>query len=55
MEVKKIYTEDLQIAKALIQRDNMVTRKYFLPTLLPSFQVHIRQLLYGLYRLQGVY
>ena len=29
MEVKKIYHEDLQIAKALIQRDNLVTRKYF--------------------------
>lgn len=29
MEIKKIYTEDLQIAKALIEKDNMVMRKYF--------------------------
>lgn len=29
MEVKKIYHEDLKIAKALIKRDNLVTRKYF--------------------------
>ena len=38
MEVKKIYTEDLQIAKALIQRDNMVTRKYFYQHCFPLFK-----------------
>ncbi|WP_337389320.1 sigma-70 family RNA polymerase sigma factor [Prevotella sp.] len=38
MEVKKIYTEDLQIAKALIQRDNMVTRKYFYQHFFPLFK-----------------
>lgn len=29
MDVKKIYFEDLRIARSLIQRDGMVTRKYF--------------------------
>lgn len=29
MDVKKIFTQDLQIAKSLINRDEMVTRKYF--------------------------
>lgn len=29
MDVKKIFTQDLQIAKSLIDRDEMVTRKYF--------------------------
>lgn len=38
MEVKKIYIEDLQIAKALIQRDNMVTRKYFYQHCFPLFK-----------------
>lgn len=38
MEVKKIYYEDLQIAKALIKRDNMVTRKYFYQQCYPLFK-----------------
>lgn len=38
MEIKKIYTEDLQIAQALIQRDNMVTRKYFYQYCFPLFK-----------------
>ena len=38
MEVKKIYHEDLQIAKALIQRDNWVTRKYFYQQCYPLFK-----------------
>lgn len=38
MEVKKIYHEDLQIAKALIQRDNLVTRKYFYQQCYPLFK-----------------
>lgn len=38
MEVKKIYTEDLQIAKALIQRDNVVTHKYFYQHCFPLFK-----------------
>ena len=38
MEVKKIYHEDLQIAKALIKRDNMVTRKYFYQQCYPLFK-----------------
>ena len=29
MVVKKIFSQDLQIAKSLIVRDEMVTRKYF--------------------------
>ena len=38
MEVKNIYHEDLQIAKALIKRDNMVTRKYFYQQCYPLFK-----------------
>lgn len=38
MEVKKIYNEDLQIAKALIKRDNLVTRKYFYQQCYPLFK-----------------
>lgn len=38
MEIKKIYTEDLQIAQALIQRDNTVTRKYFYQHCFPLFK-----------------
>ena len=38
MEVKKIYHEDLQIAKALIERDNLVTRKYFYQQCYPLFK-----------------
>ena len=38
MEVKKIYQEDLQIAKSLIQRDNIVTRKYFYQQCYPLFK-----------------
>lgn len=38
MEIKKIYYEDLQIAKALIKRDNMVTRKYFYQQCYPLFK-----------------
>lgn len=38
MEVKKIYYEDLQIAKALIKRDNLVTRKYFYQQYYPLFK-----------------
>lgn len=38
MEVKKIYYEDLQIAEALIKRDNMVTRKYFYQQCYPLFK-----------------
>lgn len=38
MEVKKIYSEDLQIAKALIRRDEMVTRKYFYQKCYPLFK-----------------
>lgn len=38
MEIKKIYTEDLQIAKALIKRDNVVTRKYFYQHCFPLFK-----------------
>ena len=38
MEVKKIYQEDLQIAKALIKRDNLVTRKYFYQQCYPLFK-----------------
>ena len=38
MEVKKIYYEDLQIAKALIKRDNLVTRKYFYQQCYPLFK-----------------
>ena len=38
MEVKKIYHEDLRIAKALIKRDNLVTRKYFYQQCYPLFK-----------------
>lgn len=38
MEVKKIYIEDLEIAKALIRRDNMVTKKYFYQHCYPLFK-----------------
>lgn len=38
MEVKKIYHEDLLIAKALINRDNLVTRKYFYQQCYPLFK-----------------
>lgn len=38
MEVQKIYYEDLQIAEALIKRDNMVTRKYFYQQCYPLFK-----------------
>lgn len=38
MEVKKIYQEDLQIAKFLIQRDSNVTRKYFYQQCYPLFK-----------------
>lgn len=38
MEVKKIYYEDLQIAKALIKRDNLLTRKYFYQQCYPLFK-----------------
>lgn len=38
MEVKKIYVEDLEIAKALIRRDNMITKKYFYQHCYPLFK-----------------
>lgn len=38
MKVQKIYYEDLQIAEALIKRDNMVTRKYFYQQCYPLFK-----------------
>lgn len=38
MEVKKIYHEDLQIAKALIKRDDLVTRKFFYQQCYPLFK-----------------
>lgn len=38
MEVKKIYHEDLHIAKALIKRDNLVTHKYFYQQCYPLFK-----------------
>lgn len=38
MEVKRIYTEDLQIAKAIIERDNNVTRQYFYQQSYPLFK-----------------
>lgn len=38
MEVKKIYYEDLRIAKALIRRDERVTRKYFYQKYYPLFK-----------------
>lgn len=38
MDVKKIYCEDLQIARSLIQRDNVVTRQYFYQKCYPLFK-----------------
>lgn len=38
MIVKKIFTQDLQIAKSLISRDEMVTRKYFYQKCYPLFK-----------------
>lgn len=38
MVVKKIFTQDLQIAKSLIVRDEMVTRKYFYQQCYPLFK-----------------
>ena len=38
MIVKKIFTQDLQIAKSLINRDEMVTRKYFYQQCYPLFK-----------------
>lgn len=38
MDVKKIFTQDLQIAKSLIDRDEMVTRKYFYQQCYPLFK-----------------
>lgn len=38
MAVLKIYFDDLQIAKALINRDEMVTRKYFYKQCYPLFK-----------------
>lgn len=38
MLVKKIFSQDLQIAKSLIQRDEMVTRKYFYQQCYPLFK-----------------
>lgn len=38
MEVNKIYDEDLRIAKSLINRDNLVTRKYFYQKCYPLFK-----------------
>lgn len=38
MEAKKIYHEDLKIAKALIQRDEGITRRYFYQQCYPLFK-----------------
>lgn len=38
MEVKKIYSDDLLVAKALIKRDNLVTRKFFYQQCYPLFK-----------------
>lgn len=38
MVVKKIFSQDLQIAKSLIVRDEMVTRKYFYQQCYPLFK-----------------
>ena len=38
MEVKKIYTEDLKIAQALIRREESVTRRYFYQQCYPLFK-----------------
>lgn len=38
MATLKIYTEDLQIAKSLIERDEMVTRRYYYEQCYPLFK-----------------
>lgn len=38
MEVKRIYAEDLRVAKALIKRDEKVTRSYFYRQCYPLFK-----------------
>ena len=38
MVIKKIFSQDLQIAKSLIVRDEMVTRKYFYQQCYPLFK-----------------
>ena len=38
MEVKKVFLHDLQIAKALLNRDEQVTRKYFYQQCYPLFK-----------------
>ena len=38
MIVKKIFTQDLQIAQSLINKDEMVTRKYFYQQCYPLFK-----------------
>lgn len=38
MEVKKVFLQDLQIAKALLNRDDQVTRKYFYQQCYPLFK-----------------
>lgn len=38
MEVRKIYTEDLKIAQALIRREESVTRRYFYQQCYPLFK-----------------
>ena len=38
MIVKKIFTQDLQIAQSLIAKDEMVTRKYFYQQCYPLFK-----------------
>ena len=38
MTVKQIYTEDLQLAKALIKRDELTTRKFFYQQCYPLFK-----------------
>ena len=38
MEVKRLYTEDLRVARALIRRDEAVTRDYFYRQCYPLFK-----------------
>lgn len=38
MKVQKIYSEDLEIARALIRRDGEITRKYFFQQCYPLFK-----------------
>lgn len=38
MDVKKVFLQDLQIAKALLNRDEQVTRKYFYQQCYPLFK-----------------